>query len=134
MVNILKGLTRLRVKANEAPLSGDKVLGQGIDVVKMPEGHVACPMCDTPYFECWVGLDNHRIEIGCCKCGWDTRLLLPIETDLKEFLNGKFTCFKHPKGQMVIIKNIDMLCVGCRYCRTQIVLDLKTKSNLILAN
>ena len=69
----------LRVKASELPLSSFGVLGAGIDVTALPEGHMSCPQCQGFKFECSVFLDAHRLECGCMKCGWSCRLLFPMD-------------------------------------------------------
>ena len=134
MVEILKKeKTKLRVRAYEAPLKGDKILGEGIDILSMPDGHLSCAQCQSPWMECQVCLDSHRLEVGCCKCGWNTRVLFPIDVDLFKLGNGIFSCKKHPGNEMVVIKNDDTVCIGCRYCKTEARILLQTKSNLVLA-
>jgi len=123
----------MRVHAHELPLTGDKVLGTGIDVTTCPNGHLSCPQCQSPYFEVWCSLDTHRLEIGCVNCGWSSRLLVPYDIDLLAIGSGRYGCKKHDKGEMVIIKNVDVLSIGCRYCRTEVDIKLKSKSNLVLA-
>ena len=131
---IVNKKTRLRVKQWEAPLTGDKILGKGIDITTCPDGHLSCPQCARPQFECWVYSDKHYIEIGCIGCGWSERILLPYDVDLsKRFGEGRFTCFRHPTSGMIIIKNTDKLCIGCQFCKTQVILDIQSKSNLIIA-
>ena len=132
MAVILKGKTRIRVKAYEAPLTGSKILGQGIDMMSMPDGHVACAACQNPFFECWVYLDNHRVEIGCMKCGNSYRLLFPLDVDLSQFAGGRFVCFRHPNSGMVIIKNTDCVCIGCQLCKSQVTISLKKSQNLLV--
>lgn len=123
----------MRVSAHELPLTGDKILGIGIDITTCPDGHLSCPVCQSPYFEVWCSLDAHRLEIGCCNCGWSSRILVPYDVDLLSIGQGRFGCKKHPKDEMVIIKNCDILSIGCRKCGTEVDIKLKTKSNLVLA-
>ena len=143
-VILTKPHTRMRVKAHELPLSMSGVLGAGIDVMNLPEGHLSCPVCQGFKFECWVFLDNHRLECGCMKCGWSCRLLFPMDIDLSQFgKTGRFTCLRrdsethehliHEHCGMIIIHNTDVLSVGCEKCRTEVDIKLKTKSNLVLA-
>lgn len=136
MVTILKKEhTRLRVKEWKSELKDDVILGTGIDVLAMPDSHLCCAKCSKPFFEVWVYGDSHRIEVGCVSCGWSTRLLLPMDIDLNaRFGQGKFECFKHKTAGFVIIKNVETLSIGCRYCRTEVNISCKTKNNLILAN
>lgn len=144
MVEILKREhTRLRVKATELPLSQSGILGAGIDVMNLPEGHMSCPQCQGFKFECWVYLDNHRLELGCVKCGWSCRLLFPLDIDLMPFgKSGRYACTRWDKGHkyyihrdlgMILIHNVDTLSIGCEKCRTEVDIKLKTKSNLVLA-
>lgn len=123
---------QMRVKAFEDVLSSSSILGDGIDVLKMPDSHLCCNKCKGFSFECWVYLDTHRIELGCLKCGDATRLLLPLDIDLSVFGKaGRFTCFKHGDKGFIIIKNNNVLCVGCESCRTQILLKLKSDSLIV---
>jgi hypothetical protein len=145
MANILKKEhTRLRVHATELPLSASGILGAGIDVTTLPEGHLSCPQCQGFKFECWVFLDAHKIECGCMKCGWSCRLLIPMDVNIDQFgKSGRFTCmrrnnalahpFIHENKGMIIIHNSGTLSVGCEACKTEIDIKLKTKTNLVLA-
>ncbi len=126
-----KEKTKLRVHAYEAPLTGNNVLGEGIDIMTMPDGHLSCAQCQSPWMECQTMLDNHRLEVGCVKCGWNTRILFPIDVDLFQLGNGIFRCKKH-SNEMVVIKNDDTVCIGCRYCKTEVQIKLRTESNLVL--
>ena len=145
MVHILKREhTRLRVKAVDLPISTSPVLGDGIDVTKMPDGHLSCSQCQGFKFECWVYLDAHRLECGCLKCGWSCRLLFPIDVDLMAFgKSGRFTCmrrsgvnndcFAHKDLGMIIIHSGETISIGCEKCRTEVDIKVKSKSNLVLA-
>lgn len=121
----------LRVRSKQIPLSTSDILGTGIDVMHLPEGHMACTICNGYKFECSIIGDFHRLEIGCMACGKAYRMLFPFDCPLPP-QNGRFTCFKHPDKGMIIVHNVDVLCVGCESCKTEIVFELKTKSNLIL--
>ena len=126
--------TRLRVKAAELPLSVNKILGTGIPVNNLPEGHLSCSMCQSPFFEAWVYLDKHRLEMGCCKCGHSYRLLFPLDAELKAFENsGRWTCPQHPDKGMVLIHNTDVVSVGCQLCWRQVNIQLKKATGLVLA-
>lgn len=104
--------------------------GFGLDVLTMPDGHLGCSECHKPFFEIWVNPISHLVEVGCFSCGWSTKLILPM-TALASAngLGGKFECSKHKSG-MVIIKNTDILCFGCRYCEHEVRL-LVRNDNLI---
>lgn len=122
---------RLRVKEMTLPLATSEVLGSGIDVTTLPEGHLSCSKCSGYKFEAWMHLDNYRLECGCIECGNSFRLLFPIDCPLPP-LSGRYTCKKHPEKGMIIIHNVDKLCVGCELCKTEIIFDIKTKNNLII--
>lgn len=132
-MQLLKKQTRLRVKAWEAPLTGDRILGNGIDIVKSPDGHLSCPVCQGFKFEVSKYGDTARLEIGCVKCNWSERILLPADCNLSNLPNGRFTCFKHKERGMIVIKNGEALCLGCESCKTQVVISIKNKGGIILA-
>lgn len=136
MVEILKKQhTKLRVKQIDLPESKSPLLGAGIDVMTLPEGHMSCSKCSGYKWEAWVGLDNHRLEMGCLGCGHSCRLLFPLDIDLMAFGgSGRFVCKKHPSKGMVLIHNSGYLCVGCESCRTEATVQLRTESNLVVAD
>jgi hypothetical protein len=142
-MQILKRQTRLRVKARSLP-DASPILGEGVDVMAIPDGHLSCPKCQGFRWECWVVLDAHRLELGCFSCGYSARLFFPLDIDLFKFgASGRFTCLRwdketgkipvHQDKAMIVIKNSDVLCVGCEACRTEVRIDLITKTNLVLA-
>lgn len=122
----------LRVREISVPLATDVVLGSGIDVMTLPEGHFACNKCHGHKFECSIILDHSRLEVGCVNCNASYRFLFPLDCPLPPH-KGRFSCKKHPEKGMIIIHNMGKLCVGCESCKTQIIFDLDTKNNLILA-
>lgn len=129
------GPGELFVHAVELPQSKDKILGTGIDVMNLPEGHLCCAQCGNHRFECWVYLDAHRLECGCQKCGWSCRLLFPLDVSLGRFRQpGRFVCKRHPNKGFVIIHNTDTLSCGCELCNTEVNIKLRTESNLVLAD
>ena len=130
---LTKDKTRLRVKEVQLAQSESKILGTGIDVMTLPDGHLSCSKCSGYKFECWVYLDNHRIEMGCMGCGDSCRLLFPYDISLPGN-GGRYSCKRHPKGAMIVIHNTDVLCIGCELCSSQMLIQLRTKSNLILAD
>lgn len=128
---LTKNKTRLRVKEISLPIAHSNILGDGIDVTALPEGHFACNICHGYKFECSIMGDFHRLEVGCMECGKAYRFLFPLDCPLPP-QQGRFTCFKHKNKGMIIIHNIDCLCVGCEFCKTQIVFKVKTNTNIIV--
>jgi hypothetical protein len=123
---------RMRVKEVNLPLSTSTILGDGIDVTALPEGHFSCVHCKNYKFEVSIYGDFHRLEAGCMHCSHAYRFLFPLDCPLPPNV-GRFTCFKHKTKGMIIIHNVGKLCVGCESCKTQIIFDIKTKNNLILS-
>lgn len=136
MAEILKRKhDRLHVRAVNLPVTDDRILGSGIDVMNLPEGHLACAKCQSPFFECWVFLSLSRIEMGCIRCGYSNRLNFPYDISLSMFKKmGRFTCAKHPDKGIVLIHNVDVISLGCQCCWREMRIPLKTKSNLVFAN
>lgn len=133
MAHILKKEhTRLRVRQAALPISIDKILGKGIDVMNLPEGHLSCARCGKFLFECWLYGDNFRIEMGCMECGESYRLLLPLDVHLGK--QGRFTCRRHPEKGMILIHNIDVVSIGCECCNTELDIKLKKAKGLVLAD
>jgi hypothetical protein len=133
-MHLLKKLKRMAVTPVVLPLTQSEVLGSGIDVTTLPEGHLSCVKCQRHLFECWVFLDNHRLEMGCMECNASYRLLFPMDVSLSPFgKQGRFTCRTHPNKGMVLIHNIETICVGCEKCFSEVRIVVKSKSNLILA-
>ena len=122
---------RLRVKEVNLPLATSPLLGSGIDVTAMPEGHFACAYCKGYKFEVSIMGDFKRLEAGCMECGHAYRFLFPMDCPMPPNV-GRFTCFKHKAKGMIVISNSGKLCVGCEVCKTQIVFDIKTKDNILL--
>lgn len=134
--------TRLRVNKVELPLATNPILGDGIDVTTLPEGHLTCNGCGCHLFECWVYLDNHRLEMGCMKCGQSYRLLFPMDVSLSRFgRQGRFTCKRskdkagnkvdHSNAGFILIHNTDTVSVGCEKCNTEVNIKIRTESNII---
>lgn len=134
--------TRLRVKAQILPISSNGLIVD-IDAMNLPEGHLACPICQGFKFEPWIMLDTHKIECGCTRCGWSCRLALPFDVDLSRFGKaGRFSClridkatgkFTHQDLGMIVIHNSGTLCIGCEACKTEVRIRLKSKLNLVSA-
>lgn len=129
-MHLIKGLSRLRVKEVELPASSSPILGAGIDVMTLPEGHLSCVKCHGHRFECWLYGDNHRLEMGCMKCNENYRLLFPMDVKWPQ-RHGRFVCQRHPTKAMILIHNIDVVSIGCELCKTEIDIFLDTKTNLI---
>lgn len=125
--------TRLRVREVTLPAASSPLLGTGIDVMALPEGHLSCIKCKGYKFEFWLYGDSHRVEMGCIECNATYRLLFPLDVDMPR-KQGRFTCQKHPTKHFVVIHNIDILSIGCEACRTEINFQLKKKQGLIIAD
>lgn len=133
MVTILtKNKTRLRVKEVNLPMIDSPILGYGVDVTALPEGHASCPQCGKHLFECWLYGDNHRIEMGCMECNANYRLLFPLDVNMPA-QQGRFTCKRHPEKGMVLIHNVDVISIGCESCYTEIDIKLKKAQGLTIA-
>lgn len=125
--------TRLRVKEVILPASESPVLGVGVDVMHLPEGHLNCIKCKGHLWECWVYTDNHRLEMGCVGCGWSTRLLFPLDVSLSPFgASGRWTCRKHPSLACVLIHNVDCINIGCERCFRDVTIKLRKAQGLIV--
>lgn len=133
--------SRMRVKEVQLPSNTSPILGTGIDVMTLPEGHLSCIKCKGYKFECWVYLDNHRIEMGCMNCGESYRLLFPLDISLPGS-SGRYVCLRkrdskgrptdHSNKGMILIHNSGYLGIGCEACKTQLTVILKTQSNIII--
>ncbi len=131
----------LRVKRVPMALS-TSVLGHDIDATKLPEGHLTCGKCGRFRFEASMQGDNFRIELGCVECGEAFRLLLPLGVEIGKPnpwgsnahvpTNGKFTCLKHPSKAMIVIHNVETVCIGCEACKTEIRIILPKEKGLVL--
>ncbi len=134
MVTILKKpREKLQCKEVVLPLATNPLLGTGIDVMTLPEGHLCCSQCKGHMWECWVYLDKKRLVMGCFKCGHDCIMLFPFDVSLSPFRNqGRFTCKRHPDKGMVLIHNTDVVCVGCEKCFTEVRIVTKTQNNIVI--
>jgi hypothetical protein len=114
-------------------LDRSDVLGVGIDVMALPEGHLVCNKCKKHKFECWIYGDNYVIEMGCMECGESYRLLFPIDAKLPDKA-GRFTCLRHPGKGMILIHNTDVIGIGCESCFTEIRICLRKAKGIVLAS
>lgn len=124
---------KLRVKEAVLPLRTSTVLGNAIDPMALPEGHLSCVRCKGHLFECWIYHGSNALEMGCIKCNESYRMAFPLDVKLPGN-TGRFTCRRHPDKAMVLIHNVDVVCVGCEKCKTEIQIFLKTKTNLVMAD
>lgn len=122
--------TRLRVKKRILPKS-QGVLGDLLVATDLPEGHCACSKCDGYKFEAFGFPGGGKIELGCVQCGGRFYLMFPVDVNLPE---GRFICRTHPEKAMIVIHNMKVISVGCECCKTEININVDTKSNLILAH
>ena len=153
MTTILtKTKTRMRVKQSALPVSAT-ILGNGIDVTQMPEGHLCCGKCGEYRFECWMFGDNRRIEMGCMNCNEATRLYFPLDIKLDDLAGssgriggegfygrsdalgeGRFQCLRHPKKGMILVHNVDVVSIGCESCFTELNICLRKAKGLVLVD
>lgn len=124
-----KTKTRMRVKEVNLPAAESPLLGVGIDVTTLPEGHLSCVKCHGYKFEAWIYGDNFRVEMGCIECNHSYRLLFPLTCQMPP-QQGRFTCFNHPKKAMILIHNVDTVCIGCESCYSEI--QFKVKEGIII--
>lgn len=125
--------TRLRVKEHALPAGVSPILGTGIDVMTLPEGHLSCIVCHGYKFEASLMGDAHRVELGCVECSSPYRLLFPLDV-IMPAARGRFVCHRHPKKAMIIIHNSGYLSVGCESCYTEIDFQLRKAEGLVIAD
>ena len=140
--------TKLRLKQSALPLAST-IIGEGIDVTKLPEGHLCCSTCSGYKFECWMYGDNRRIEMGCMQCGGSTRLVFPLDIKLDNYSKaapngiygkynaigeGRFQCGRHPAKGMILIHNVDVISIGCESCFTELNICLRKAKGIVLTS
>lgn len=135
-MQLLKGLKRgLQVKGVPLKTDVSGVLGSGIDVMSLPEGHLSCDKCGGHRFEAWVFLDDQRLEMGCCHCGNSYRLMFPMDVSLSPFgKKGRYQCAKHNGAGVILIHNVDVLSIGCEKCWREVRIPLRKSNGLIVAD
>lgn len=111
----------LRVKQQNLPLSASPILGDGVDVTKLPDGHLCCAQCGKFRMEAWVTMG--KVTCGCVSCGHATALLFPTTVVMPS--DGKFTCKKHPSAASIIISNHGIICIGCEKCKNEVRINVK---------
>lgn len=130
MANISRKRTRLRLKpANDnAAWVEDKRSGlAGVDILAVGDGHLACPHDECPFFHALMDTANRKLLVCCKDCGYEFRILLPPWIDWENTIEagGELCCIKHEKDrQFVVIKQADLLSIGCRKCKTELRIDL----------
>jgi hypothetical protein len=143
---LTKEKTRLRVRQSTLPVSST-ILGKGIDVMGLPEGHLCCGKCGSHLFECWMYGDVRRVEMGCMGCGESTRLYFPMDVKLDDVAGsdprfckndslgqGRFQCLRHPTKGMILVHNVDVVSIGCESCFTEINICLRKAKGMVLAD
>lgn len=125
-----KTKTRLRVKQSTIPYTPG-VLGNMLDATKLPEGHFCCSKCSGYKFEASGFPGGNKIELGCMQCNERYYMYFPVDCVVPE---GRFYCKKHPKKGMILIHNIETVCIGCESCKTEMQIKVKDKGGLILAD
>lgn len=126
---LLKGLTRFRSKKiGIVPLH--EAATQKVILSGCPDGHMVCPdeRCASPFFYFTADTKKNEYLAGCAKCGTEIPLSFPHDVDFKGLPSGDFTCARHPEGQVAIVKCDDTVCIGCRYCNSEIQVDVRERS------
>ena len=131
MVTLLnKKHTRLRIRKRILP-KNQSVLGDLLVANDLPEGHCCCSKCDGYRFEATCYPGGCKVELGCMQCGNRTYLSFPIDVTLP---SGRFYCAKHPNKGMIVIHNLQVISIGCECCKTEMNINIDTKSNLVMAH
>jgi hypothetical protein len=120
--------TRMRVKEIPLPMT-HSILGNLLDATNLPEGHLSCPKCKQFRFEASGFPGGCKVELGCTVCNERIYMSFPTNTKLP---TGRFSCWKHPKKAMMVIHNVETVCIGCESCRTQILIKVD-KQGILLA-
>ena len=123
-MKLLKGLKKLAVKKITPtlynPLMGDK-MGEVLEAIVMPEGHIACPKCGNPWWFINTDKELARSRLGCSNCAYEDRINWPKDSPQVAFLgNGEWRCPKHPDAAKAIIRSGDVISVGCQKCQRDI--------------
>jgi hypothetical protein len=125
-----KTKTRLRVKQGALPRSLT-ILGNMLDATQLPEGHLACSKCSGYKFEASGYPGGSKMELGCINCNERVYIMFPMSCAIPE---GRFICKRHPNKAMIVIHNVETVCVGCESCKTEMHIVVKDKGGLILAD
>lgn len=102
----------------------DPIVGEAIDVQSLGNGHIACPECNSPFFFVHTDPTNRRVSIGCSTCSYEQNLVFPWKVDLGGLGKGLFGCRRHLGAAMALIKKDETFCIGCRFCSTEIRIDV----------
>jgi len=124
MVYINKKLRKLQnrgVDISSAAID-DPFLGKGLDSSLLPNGHLACPHDNCPWFNVNViPLErNWRLECYCYQCGEPLNIIVPAKDVLEGETAGAFQCLVHQSAPAAVIVNDGTVCVGCRECNQEV--------------
>ena len=122
--------SRMRIKEYKPPTSLS-VLGNVVDATTLPESHLACAKCSGYKFEVSGFPGGSKVEMGCMACNERLYISFPTDCVVPE---GRFYCKKHPKKGMILIHNVETVCIGCESCKTEMQIKMKDKGGLILAD
>lgn len=125
-----KEKTKLRVREFRIPRAVS-VLGNILDATKLPEGHLCCSRCHGYKFEASGYPGGNKIELGCVDCNERIYLAFPIDVVVPP---GRYGCWKHSNKGMIVIHNLDVLCIGCESCKSEIRIEMKKKDGIIIAD
>jgi hypothetical protein len=120
----------MRVKEHKPPKTLG-ILGNVIDATTLPESHLACARCSGFKFEVSGFPGGSKMELGCIACNERFYIAFPTNCSIPE---GRFICKRHPNKAMIVIHNVETVCVGCEACKTEMHIVVKDKGGLILAD
>lgn len=126
------GFSELDLSKNNSQAWVVDTRGGGIEVIQLGQGHISCPNCGKSFFHVETEPNKYKVLISCSKCSYSTHLIFPYNQDLSQFGSGEFKCGTHRNSDMAIIKDGSSLCIGCRKCDSQIVLELKPDKGIVL--
>jgi len=125
---LLQGLTRFRTKKVQLAAITDYA-ANNIVASGLPDGHLVCSSlnCGSPFFHFETDTYAEKARVVCVKCGEEVPMVFPPGVNFKG-MSGQFSCKKHPSGEVAVIKCDDTLCIGCRWCNSEIQIDVTERS------
>lgn len=124
MAFINKGLKKLQNRGVDvsSAVINDPLLGKGLDSTLLPNGHLACPHDNCPWFHVnIIPLErNWKLECYCFKCGEVLNVIIPAKGVLEGESAGAFQCLVHQSAPAAVIVNDGTVCVGCQSCNQEV--------------